>query len=125
MKAVIILAVVGAAIYGVVTALGSTLGAPEYENQETGVTGALKQGSVSVACMDAKIWREPRSSSTRKDRDRLFVGALRTGDVFKVTKHYIKAQTLWVHIVPRDDPDLSGWIPSPGDDPFMAKPLYE
>ncbi len=125
MKAVIIIAAVGAIIFVVVSVLGSTLGDPEYENQDTGVTGPLARGAVSRALHDVNVWRLPRDTHSRKDRREMLVGVLREGDVFRVTKNYRKGSLLWVEIQARDDPSLRGWLRSPPDDPVQAEKYEE
>jgi len=120
MKAFIILILCGVAVFGVVKVLGSTLSAPEYEGDETGVRGDLQQGALSTAMMSAPVWREPRRTATRRDREEMLVGTIRPGDKFVVLKHVRRGGPLWVHVSCQDR-DLEGWIASTADDPFMAQ----
>ncbi len=123
MKAVIIIAIMAAVVFGMVSVFSSTLGDPEYEVKDHGITGPLALGAVSEAMHDVELWKQPLESYSVKRREQLRAGVLRRGDVFVVLNHVQKGDLLWFHIRGRDDPSLMGYFKSPTDDPVRARQL--
>lgn len=104
----------------VVKVLGSTLGAPEYERTDLGITGPLALDAKGRMLESREVWKEPRDSHSREDRERLFVDRIGEGEVFQVTNHARKGSQVWVEISARDG-GLTGWVHSPSDDPVRAE----
>ena len=123
MKAVIIIAIIAAVVFGMVSAFSSTLGDPEYPVTDKGVTGPLALGAVSEALHAVDLWKQPLESYSVKRRDELRAGVLRRGDVFVVLNHVQKGDLLWFHVRGRDDASLTGYFKSPSDDPVRARRL--
>jgi hypothetical protein len=117
-KPYILLAVVAAIVVGVVLALKSTLAPAKFDSRSAGVTGPLAVGAVSKAAERIMVWREPRGSISREDRQALLAGILESGDGFRVLNH-VPADVLWVEIEGLDG-DLRGWVRSPPDEPVHA-----
>jgi len=121
MKVMIILVLCGAAVFGVVKVLGSTLSPAEYQHTKTAVRGALGVSSVSVADQTVPVWKEPRPTSTLIERKKNYIDDLKQGETFVVLKHFQNGAPLWIRIRSQDR-DLEGWIVSRPDDPFHATP---
>jgi hypothetical protein len=68
----------------------------------------------------AKVWAEPRPTSSRKDRQKMLLGEIQPGEVFVVKKHFRNGSPLWIRLRLRDR-DLEGWIVSLPAEPFVAK----
>jgi len=122
MKVLIIVVLCGAAVFGVVKVLGSTMSPAEYAHTPTGVRGVLAVNKVSRADQTVPVWSEARPTSSRAERTEMRVGDLREGEVFVVVKHFQNGAPLWVYIRCRDR-DMEGWIVSLPQDPFIASPV--
>jgi hypothetical protein len=118
MKPLVLLVIAGVVVAGVVMALKSTLGPAKFSARSSLGTGSLAVGAVSEASERIAVWREPRGSISRADREALFAGELRPGDTFRVRNH-VSTDVLWVEIEGIEG-DLSGWIRSPPDAPVHA-----
>jgi hypothetical protein len=123
MKAAIIIAVIAAVVFGMVSVFSSTLNPPDYQTKNAGVTGPLELGAVSRADQDVELWEQPLDTYSSKRREQLRAGVLERGQVFVVLNHVPKGSILWVHVRGRDDPTLEGYFKSPPDDPVRATQL--
>jgi hypothetical protein len=122
MKAAIVVLVIAGIVTGVVLVLGSTLAPAKFDRRSAGVTGPLALGAVSRAEEPIQLWREPRGTITREDRESLLVGTLSKGDVFEVLNH-VPNDILWVEVRSTVNPELRGWLRSPPDEPVRASRL--
>jgi hypothetical protein len=120
MKALVIVVLIGAAVFGVVKVLGSTLAPAKYGGSVTGVRGVLERGNVCLSRQDVVVWKEARPTYNRTDRERMRVGMLKVGEEFVVLDHMQNGAPLWVKIRSRDT-SLEGWVLSKPQAPFEAE----
>ena len=121
MKGLLILGIVLGIVALTISALTSASTPGEHDAEETGVTGPLRPGAVSVSKMSVDVWGTPRDSFSRTDRAQLHQGTLMPGDRFRVTKNVWRRGNLWIKIEGLDGVDLVGWVHSPAAEPFRAK----
>jgi hypothetical protein len=120
MKVVIIIAVVVAIVFGVVSVFSSTLNPPEYQTKDVGVTGPLALGAISKVNHRVQLWHQPLESFSSVGREKLRAEKLHAGETFKVLNHVTKGSILWVEVQSLDDTDKRGYFKSPADDPVRA-----
>ena len=107
----------------VVYALSASMAPAEYEDFDGGITGPLARGAVSRSKQAINLWTRPRYTSTRKEREEMFVGSIANGETFVVLNHHFRGGQLWVLVARKDDQSMQGWLHSPAADPVRASKL--